>query len=181
MARNERESHSDKRLYPYRNTPLDHVPKSVTEAHRVVAHEHDAIIDVTLQHENDLRIQTFHGNEVSEESVRFVCWAYQEIQHVLKAYSLEAAAHPTLQGLMGAPLGVEILASTHTEEGNPLCEVAATGIYWQSGRKAITTQFHPELDHSLSTPSQGWSPGWQELKQSDGVRLLVRMLHACLS
>ena len=106
--------------------------------------------------------------------------AYQQIHYVLTAYSTDAASTPQLQELMGAPLGVEILASTRMESGDPLCEVAATGIYWQGGQTAITTQFHPELDESLMTTSQGWAPAWKDMKQSDGIRLLARMLRACL-
>ena len=180
VANNEEVSHSNTRLYPYVNTELDHVPTMVTEAHRVVAQKYEAIIDVALQYENELRIQAFHGNEVSEESVRFVCWAYQQIQHVLAAYSLDAASIPQVQALMGAPLGVEILASTHKQNGDPLCEVAATGIYWQAGQTALTTQFHPELDDTLLTTSGGWAPAWKDMKRSDGIRLLARMLRACL-
>ena len=180
VAKNEEVSHSNTLLYPYVNVELDHVPTMVSEAHRVVAQNYDAIIDVALQYENELRIQAFHGNEVSEESMRFACWAYQQIHYVLTAYSTDAASTPHIQELMGAPLGVEILASTRMESGDPLCEVAATGIYWQGGQTAITTQFHPELDESLMTTSQGWAPAWKDMKQSDGIRLLARMLRACL-
>jgi len=180
VARNEFASMSNTRLYPYRHTELDHVPRIISDAHRVVARKNDAIIDVALEHENEIRIQTFHGNEVSEESIRFACWAYREIHNTLAAYNVEAAARPALRCLLGAPSGIEILASTHTEQNESLCEVAATGIYWPSGRKALTTQFHPELDASLLTASQGWAPAWAEMKKSDGIRLLVRMLSACL-
>jgi GMP synthase-like glutamine amidotransferase len=180
VAKNEEVSHSNTRLYPYINIELDHVPTMVSEAHRVVAQKYEAIIDTALQYENELRIQAFHGNEVSEESVRFVCWAYQQIQHVMTAYSLDAASIPQIHALMGAPIGVEILASTHTQSGDPLCEVAATGIYWEGGQTAVTTQFHPELDESLLTTSQGWAPAWEDMKRSDGIRLLARMLCACL-
>ncbi|MCH2174092.1 hypothetical protein MK489_25195, partial [Myxococcota bacterium] len=161
VARNEQASLANTRLYPYRHTTLDHVPRIISDAHRVVSRENDAIIDVALEHENEISIQTFHGNEVSEESVRFACWAYREIHSTIRAYEVEAAGHPDLRSLLGAPCGVEILASTHTETNETLCEVAATGIYSPSGRKAITTQFHPELDASLLTTSQGWAPAWR--------------------
>ncbi len=180
VANNEEVSHSNARLYPYLNTELDHVPTMVTEAHRVVGQEYEAIIDVALQYENELRVQAFHGNEVSEESMRFVCWAYQQLQHVMTAYSIDAVSIPLVRALMGAPLGVEILASTQMENGDRLCEVAATGVFWRDGRTAITTQFHPELDDSLLTTSQGWAPAWKDMKRSDGIRLLARMLRACL-
>ncbi len=180
VAKNEEISHSNTRLYPYHEIDLSHVPTEITEAYRVIAKHFDGIIDVALQYENDLHIQAFHGNEVSEESMRFVCWAYQQIHHVITAYSVEAASTIDLQGLMSAPVGIEILASTHTQSGDPLCEVAATGIYWDSGQKALTTQFHPELDESLMTASEGWAPSWDEMKRSDGIRLLARMLQAVL-
>ncbi len=180
VAKNEEISHSNTRLYPYRDIEIPHVPTEITEAYRVVAKRFDAIIDVALQYENDLHIQAFHGNEVSEESIRFVCWAYQQIHHAITAYSLEAASIPDLQSLMSAPIGVEILASTHTQSGDPLCEVAATGIYWDNGRKALTTQFHPELDESLITASEGWAPSWEDMKNSDGIRLLARILQSVL-
>jgi len=181
VAQNEQGSCANTRLHPYTQEALEHVPAMVSDAHRLVSNEYDAIIDEALRHENAIHIQTFHGNEVSEESMRFVCWAYQRIQATLKAYSTEAASDPELQGLLGVPLGVEILASTHDEAGEPLCEVAATGTYWEGGRTAITTQFHPELDHTLLTTSEGWAPSWENMKQSDGVRLLVRMMRACLN
>lgn len=180
VAKNEEISHSNTRLYPYRDIVLPHVPIEITEAYRVVAKRFDAIIDVALQYENDLHIQAFHGNEVSEESMRFVCWAYQQIHHAIAAYSVEAASTLDLQSLMSAPIGVEILASTHTQSGYPLCEVAATGIYWDNGRTALTTQFHPELDESLMTASEGWAPSWEQMKNSDGIRLLARMLQSVL-
>jgi GMP synthase-like glutamine amidotransferase len=181
VAENEQGSYANTRLHPYKQDSLDHVPTMVSDAHRLVSNEYDAIIDAALRHENEIHIQTFHGNEVSEESMRFVCWAYQRIQATLKAYSTEAASNRELQALLGLPLGVEILASTHDEDGKPLCEVAATGTYWERGRTAITTQFHPELDHSLLTTSEGWAPSWENMKRSDGIRLLVRMLRACLN
>lgn len=180
VAKNEEISHSNTRLYPYNDIELPHVPTEITEAYRVVATRFDAIIDVALQYENDLHIQAFHGNEVSEESIRFICWAYQQINHAITAYSLEAASTLDLQSLMTAPIGVEILASTHTQSGDPLCEVAATGIYWDNGKKALTTQFHPELDDSLMTASEGWGPSWEQMKNSDGIRLLARMLQSVL-
>lgn len=180
VAKNEEISHSNTQLYPYRDTELPHIPTEITEAYRVVAKRFDAIIDVALQYENDLHIQAFHGNEVSEESMRLVCWAYQQIHHVITAYSVEAASTLELRSLMTAPIGVEILASTHTQSGVPLCEVAATGIYWDNGQKALTTQFHPELDESLRTASEGWAPSWENMKRSDGIRLLARMLQAVL-
>ena len=181
VARNEQASYSNTQLHPYKHNALDHVPAMVSDAHQLVSNEYDAIIDVALRHENEIHIQTFHGNEVSEESIRFVCWAYQRIQTALKTYSTEAAANSQLQELLGMPLGVEILASTHDPDGSPLCEVAATGTYWEGGHTAITTQFHPELDHSLLTTSEGWTPSWEDMKRSDGIRLLVRMLRACLN
>ncbi|NEN88120.1 MAG: hypothetical protein F6K48_03985 [Okeania sp. SIO3H1] len=180
VAKNEAISHSNTRLYPYRDIDIPHVPIEITETYRVVAKRFDAIIDVALQYENDLHIQAFHGNEVSEESIRFVCWAYQQIHHAVTAYSLEAASILDLQSLMDAPIGVEILASTHTQSGDPLCEVAATGIYWDNGRKALTTQFHPELDESLITASEGWALSWEDMKNSDGIRLLARILQSVL-
>ncbi|MAI80245.1 MAG: hypothetical protein CL917_14950 [Deltaproteobacteria bacterium] len=181
VAQNEQGSYANTQLHPYKHEPIEHVPAMVSDAHRLVSNEYDAIIDAALSHENEIHIQTFHGNEVSEESIRFVCWAYQTIQAALKAYPTEAAASQELHALLGLPLGVEILASTHDRDDKPLCEVAATGTYWQGGQTAITTQFHPELDHSLLTTSEGWRPSWTDMKRSDGIRLLVRMLRGCLN
>ncbi len=180
VAKNEAVSLEQTRLYPYRDIELDHIPTEIREAYRVVATHHDAIIDVALQYENDLHIQAFHGNEVSRESMCFACWAYQQLRHVFTAYKLEAAADPNLQQLMGLPLGVEILASTHTLDGDPLCEVAASGIHWEHGQNALTTQFHPELDASLQTASEGWAPTWEAMKDSDGIRLFFRILKSIL-
>lgn len=180
VAKNEQVSHANTRLYPYADVDLVHVPTIVSEAHRYIARKYEATIDSALQYEDELMIQAFHGNEVSQESARFACWAYQELHRVLSAYKLDAASRPDIQPLMGAPLAVEILASTHREGGRVLCEVAATGTYWERGVTAMTTQFHPELDESLHTASEGWAPDWFEMKQSDGFRLLARMMRACI-
>ncbi|NEO86686.1 MAG: hypothetical protein F6J87_20880 [Spirulina sp. SIO3F2] len=156
VAENEEISHSNTRLSPYRDTDLPHSPIEITEAYCVVAKRFDAIIDVAaLQYKNNLHIQALHGNE---ESMRFVCWAYQQIRHIITAYSVEAASALDVQSLITEPIGVEILDSTHTQSGDPLCEIAATGIYWDSGHIALTTQFHPALDESLITASEGWAP-----------------------
>jgi len=123
-----------------------------------------------------VKVQAFHGNEVAEEAMQFVCWAYQNIHRLIIAYRTDIASDPNLSSLLSAPLGLEITSPTRDNNDEAvLCEVASTAIYWID-RMAQTMQFHPELDVSLKTASEGWAPTWREMKDSEGIRLFVQML-----
>lgn len=177
---NEEVSCCDKPLYPYRCQGLEHIDTELIQTHQMIAHLHTSTIDETLRHAH-VRVQAFHGNEVSEECMHFVCWAYQQLHRVAMAYRFEVASNDLLHPLLSIPLAVEITSSTRRGDGiTTLCEVASTAIYWQR-RMAQTTQFHPELDENLMIVSEGWCPSWQQLKQSPAIRLLAKLLRGLIS
>lgn len=82
--------------------------------------------------------------------------------------------------LLSLPYAVEILAQTRVDP-SAWTEVCATSIYqadWETQRihRSFTCQFHPEL--MADTRDIGGRSGMlhQELKDSDGIRLFIRVL-----
>lgn len=179
-ASNEDPICENKVLYPYTSNKDEHLPDFVSETHREIAAKFSATIDDLLA-ETSVRVQSFHSDEVAEEAIQFYCWAYFSIHSLVDRYKTEVASNSTLQFLLSLPIGVEITSSTRdAKEVEVLCEVASTAIYWKD-RAAQTVQFHPELDETLMTASEGWRVDWHALKQNNGARLLIALLKSVAS
>ena len=86
-----------------------------------------------------------------------------------------------LSWLLNLPYAVEILSQTAVDE-TTWTEVSTTAIYykdWETRtiRRSFTCQFHPELMADIRDIGKRDGPSYAELKDNDGVRLLVRLLY----
>ena len=180
---NEEKEVGDRVLLPYK-TPKQHnssIPIELLNTHEVMADELEGVIDNTiLRYENDINIAMFHSDEVNEEAILFANWAYMALHNAIVPHRYTVAASP-LSWLLQMPYAVEILASTEAN-GEILTECSCTCINYKDFetkkiRRSFTCQFHPELLCDLRDIGKRSAPSYAELKQSDGMRLLARLLY----
>jgi hypothetical protein len=180
---NEEKEIGDRYLLPY-ETPSpkeSKIPIELLKAHDVMADEYEGVIDTTIQYENNVAISMFHYEEVNEEAILFANWAYMILHDALVPYRYVIANSP-LGWLLKLPYSVEILASTALETGEILTECSCTCINYKDFeskkvRRSFTCQFHPELMSDLREMGKRGPASYAELKQSDGIRLLARLLY----
>lgn len=180
---NEEKEVGDRVLLPYK-TPHEKdssIPIELLNSHEVMADELEGVIDNTiLRYENDINIAMFHSDEVNEEAILFANWAYMTLHNAIVPHRYNVAASP-LSWLLQMPYSVEILASTEVN-GEILTECSCTCINYKDFetkkiRRSFSSQFHPELLSDLRDIGKRRAPTYAELKQSDGIRLLVRLLY----
>jgi GMP synthase-like glutamine amidotransferase len=145
-----------------------------------VADELDGVIDMVMALERALEVQMFHADEVNEEATLFANWAYKSLHDAIVPMRHELAVS-SLGWLLHLPYAVEILAQTQVAD-EAWTEVSTTAIYykdWETHRirRSFTCQFHPELMADIRGIGDRTAPRYGELKDNDGVRLLVRLLY----
>ena len=180
---NEEKEVGDRILLPYKtpNRKNSSIPIELLNTHEVMADELEGVIDSTmLRYENDINIAMFHSDEVNEEAILFANWAYMTLHNAIVPHRYTVAASP-LSLLLQLPYAVEILASTEAN-GEILTECSCTCINYKDFetkkiRRSFTCQFHPELLSDLREIGKRSAPSYAELKQSDGMRLLARLLY----
>jgi GMP synthase-like glutamine amidotransferase len=181
VARNEDVEVGTRRLQPYARRGDDrHVPTELHEAHALVADDLDGVIDVAMTLEREVRVEMFHGDEVNEEATLFTNWAYRTLHETLVPIRHEIAVSP-VAWLLCLPCAVEIVGQTQVGPEH-WTEVGATAIYykdWETRRirRSFTCQFHPELMDDIRDIGGRSGPRYHEMKDHDGVRLLVRLLY----
>ena len=181
VAPNEAFEVGTRRLLPYkRRGPTEHIPGELHDAHALVADELEGVIDTMLIMERELRIEMFHGDEVNEEAALFANWAFKLLHDTLVPLRYEVAVSP-LSWLLSLPYAVEILSQTQVDDTH-YTEVSTTCIYykdWETHtiRRSFTSQFHPELMADIRDIGKRDGPRYAELKDNDGVRLLIRLLY----
>lgn len=181
VAPNEEVEVGTRALLPYqRRASCEHIPGMLLDAHALVADELDGVIDTMIQIERELRIEMFHGDEVNEEAALFANWAYKLLHDTIVPIRYEVAVSP-LSWLLSLPYAIEILCQTQVDV-SAWTEVSTTCIYYKdwethSIRRSFTTQFHPELMADIRDIGKREGPPYDELKDNDGVRLLVRLLY----
>ena len=181
VARNENVEVGTRRLLPYvRRSHSDHVPEELHATHAVIADELEGVIDYVMTLERELLVSMFHSDEVNEEATLFVNWAYKRLHDAIVPMRHELAVSP-LAWLLSLPYAVEILAQTQVDE-HSWTEVSATAIYykdWETHRirRSFTCQFHPELMSDIRAIGGRSGPRYRDLKENDGVRLLIRLLY----
>jgi len=181
VARNEEFEIGTRRLMPH--APLgdrSHLPESLVLAHGLVADELDGVIDLVMTLEREVHVEMFHGDEVNEEAILFANWAYRSLHDAIIPLRHALAVSPAAW-LLSLPYGIEILGQTQVDE-TYWTEVCATAIYYkdwetQRVRRSFTCQFHPELMADIRDIGGRSAPRYQELKNHDGVRLLIRLLY----
>ncbi len=180
---NEDKEIGERHLLPYKtpSAKRSNIPIELLEAHKVMADEYEGIIDrMILEHGRDVAISMFHYDEVNEEAILFANWAYIALYNAIVPHRyVIASSH--LSWLLELPYSVEILASTEAN-GEILTECSCTCINYKDFetkkvRRSFTCQFHPELLNDLREIGQRPEPSYAELKQSDGIRLLIRLLY----
>ena len=180
---NEEKEVGDRILLPYKtpNRKDSSIPIELLNTHEVMADELEGVIDdAILRYENDINIAMFHADEVNEEAILFANWAYMTLHNAIVPHRYTVAASP-LSWLLQMPYAVEILASTEAN-GEILTECSCTCINYKDFetkkiRRSFTCQFHPELLSDLRDIGKRSAPDYAELKQSDGMRLLARLLY----
>jgi hypothetical protein len=133
-----------------------------------------------LKMERELSIEMFHGDEVNEEAALFANWAYKLLHDTIVPLRYQVAVSP-VSWLLNLPYAVEILSQTQVDDSN-WTEASTTCIYykdWETHtiRRSFTCQFHPELMADIRDIGKREGPRYPELKDNDGVRLLIRLLY----
>ena len=181
VAPNEQIEVGTRSLLPYaRRSTDDHIPGELHDAHALVADELEGVIDTVLTLERELQIEMFHSDEVNEEAALFANWAYKLLHDTIVPIRYEIAVS-SVSWLLNLPYAVEILSQTRVDETN-WTEVSTTCIYykdWETHtiRRSFTCQFHPELMADIRDVGRRAGPRYAELKDNDGVRLLIRLLY----
>lgn len=181
VSRNEGIEVGTRTLLPYARRGDDgHVPEELHHAHALVADDMEGVIDLALSNEREIRVEMFHGDEVNEEAALFVNWACRTLHDTLLPIRYEIAVSP-VGWLLCLPYALEILAQTRIDADH-WTEVGATAIYyrdWETRRvrRSFTCQFHPELMDDIRDIGPRSGPRYHEMKDHDGVRLLVRLLY----
>ncbi len=181
VAPNEQVEVGTRRLLPYRRrSGSGHIPGELHEVHALVADELEGVIDTMLKLERELRIEMFHSDEVNEEAALFANWAFKLLHDTIVPIRYEIAVS-SLSWMLNLPYAVEILSQTEVDATN-FTEVSTTCIYYKdwethSIRRSFTCQFHPELMADIRDIGKREGPRYAELKDNDGVRLLLRLLY----
>jgi hypothetical protein len=180
VAPNELIEVGPRRLLPYESGGGPHIPGELLDTHALIADELEGVIDTMLAMERELNIAMFHSDEVNEEAALFANWAYKLLHDTIVPIRYELAVSP-LAWLLSLPYAVEILSRTEVAEGT-WTEVSTTCIYykdWETHRlrRSFTSQFHPELMADIRAIGKRDGPRYAELKDNDGVRLLIRLLY----
>lgn len=180
VAPNEMIEVGPRRLLPYESVGCDHIPGELVDTHALIADELEGVIDTMLSQERELNIAMFHSDEVNEEAALFANWAYKLLHDTIVPLRYELAVSP-LSWLLSLPYAVEILSRTEVQD-SVWTEVSTTCIYykdWETHRlrRSFTSQFHPELMADIRAIGKREGPRYAELKDNDGVRLLIRLLY----
>ncbi|MCM2312977.1 MAG: hypothetical protein NDI84_16410 [Steroidobacteraceae bacterium] len=181
VARNEEFEIGTRRLLPHApHGDRRHLPEGLVAAHGLVADELDGVIDLVMTLEREVHVEMFHGDEVNEEAILFANWAYKSLHDAIIPVRHSLAVSPAAW-LLSLPYGIEILGQTQVDEES-WTEVCATAIYYkdwetQRVRRSFTCQFHPELMADIRDIGGRSAPRYHELKNHDGVRLLIRLLY----
>ena len=181
VARNEQFEIGTRRLLPHMpRGDRAHVPESLVATHGLVADELDGVIDLIVTLEREVHVEMFHGDEVNEEAILLANWAYKSLHDAIIPLRHALAVSPAAW-LLSLPYGVEILGQTQVDE-DTWTEVCSTAIYYkdwetQRVRRSFTCQFHPELMDDIRDIGGRSAPRYHEMKEHDGVRLLIRLLY----
>lgn len=181
VAPNEDIEVGTRQLLPYRGAPgATHVPSPLHDAHALIADELEGVIDTLLKLERSLNIEMFHADEVNLEATLFTNWSFKLLHDAMVPIRYELAVSP-VAWMLSLPYAVEILSQTQVND-RYWTEVSTSCIYykdWETHRirRSFTCQFHPELTADIQDIGSRDGPRYAELKDNDGVRLLIRLLY----
>lgn len=174
----------ERSLVPY--APPSHaisgVPQEMIHAYERTSCEDPVEYELSMLmgRESSFKISMFHSDEVNEQAILFANWAYNQLHEAVIPYR-SSIALSELAWLLRLPYGIRILACTEVN-GKTESECSATTILYKdfetgSLHYSFTSPFHPELLEDLRAFGQRPAPTYEELKQSDGIRLLLRFMN----
>jgi hypothetical protein len=181
VARNEEFEIGTRQLVPHSpRSDRRHIAEALVATHDLIADELEGVIDLMVALEREVHVEMFHGDEVNEEAILFANWAYKSLHDAIIPMRHAIAISPA-GWLLGLPYAVEILGQTQVAE-DAWTEVCTTAIYYkdwetQRVRRSFTCQFHPELMDDIRDIGGRSAPRYHEMKNHDGVRLLIRLLY----
>jgi hypothetical protein len=146
----------------------------------LVADELDGVIDTMITMEREFNIEMFQGDEVDLEAALLTNWAYKLLHDTIVPLRYEIAVS-SISWMLSLPYAVEILSQTQVNDQD-WTEVSTTCIYYKNWetrniRRSFTSQFHPELMADIRDIGKRPGPRYAELKDNDGVRLLIQLLY----
>ncbi len=184
VSRNSSPEVGERLLVPYQPPPsqTSGIPLELIHAHERISYEDSwqLAMAMTVGYENRFTIAMFHADAVNEQAILFANWAYLSLHDAIIPYRYGIAGSH-LSWLLQLPYGVRIGASTEVN-GHTLTACSSTSILYrdfETGKvhSSYTCQFHPELLDDLRAIGQRWTPAYAELKQSDGIRMLLRFMY----
>ena len=175
--------HCELQHYAHDGTHPSESFKRLLVKHDETCDRYNGIVEQSISYEKDLNIVMFHSDEVNEEAILFINWAYSRLHETLRS-ARRTIALSELSWLLDLPSSVEILCST-SSDGKTCTEVAATCISYVDDessevRRSFSFQFHPELLDDLREFHLAGEPDYSTLKTDDGVRMLMRVLQESL-
>lgn len=146
----------------------------------MVADELDGVKGTMIIMEREFNIEMFHGDEVNLEAALLTNWAYKLLHDTIVPRRYEIAVS-SISRMLSLPYAVEILSQTQVNDQD-WTEVSTTCIYYKDRetrniRRSFTSQFHPELMADIRDIGKRPGPRYAELKDNDGMRLLIRLLY----
>ncbi len=137
-------------------------------------------LSMLMGRESSFKIAMFHSDEVNEQAILFANWAYNQLHESIIPYR-SCIALSKLAWLLCLPFGIQILACTEVN-GKTETECSSTTILYKNFETgnlhySFSSQFHPELLDDLRAFGERPAPSYEELKQSDGIRLLLRFMN----
>ena len=181
VSQNEALEVGSRTLLPYKKRSIaNHIPGELFYTHQLTADELEGVIDTMMTFERSITVEMFHSDEVNEEAALFANWAYKTLHDTIVPIRHSLAVSP-VSWMLCLPYAVEILSQTQVDVSS-FTEVGTTCIYykdWETHRirRSFTSQFHPELMADIRDIGSRPGPTYAELKQNDGIRLLVRLLY----
>lgn len=171
--------HCELQHYSHSGVHPSEAMKRLLIKHDETSDRYSGIVEESISYEKNLNIVMFHSDEVNEEAILFVNWAYSRLHETLLS-ARRTVVLSELSWLLDLPASVEILCST-SSDGKTCTEVAATCISYvddetRKVRRSFSFQFHPELLDDLREFHLVGEADYSKLKSDDGVRMLMRVL-----
>jgi len=128
--------------------------------------------------EREVHVEMFHGDEVNEEAVLFANWAYKSLHDAIIPLRHALAVSPAAW-LLSLPYAVEILGPDagerdRVDRGERHCDLLQ-GLGDAAGAPLVHLPVPPELMADIRDIGGRSAPRYHEMKNHDGVRLLVRL------
>jgi L-asparaginase/Glu-tRNA(Gln) amidotransferase subunit D len=191
VKQNEQPEMGLKRLIKFEPSSSDTLPEELINCYKKLAKHHTGMLEDLLNLEA-IDIIMLHNDEVTEEAILFLSWAYNKIATVVKKYYHNFYLKEPLRFFTKLPIGLEITGSTQyemltdlveEEQKEPLTEIAGLAIYYanyktNTVKRDYSLQFHPELLDEIKILQKRDFESKTLLDLTDGLKLLMSCLQA---